>query len=222
MKLNSLEELYEEIERDKKTNAPSARRYPVRFVFLNSFKSLRDLVSYLGNNGVNLMELTTYLPKEDGWLTYNDIMNAVKNIKQDTILVPLSEILRFFNREDFFVVIKSLSELENKDNLRLYIPFIGLLERFEKDFWDNFYRKGNWAPIWILNEPIEKTTIYQISFNLMNITDRKLVSNSTEWLNLWKKSDITKVVSFSESLTYFYKNFLPDALFWKKQAAFRQ
>jgi len=109
MKLNSLEELYKEIERDKKTNAPSARRYPVRFVFLNSFESLRDFVSCLGDKGVNLTELPSYLPKEDGWLTSDDIMNAVKNIRQDTTIVPLSEILRFFNEEDFFAVVKSFT-----------------------------------------------------------------------------------------------------------------
>jgi len=213
MKLNSLEELYEEIKSDKKINVPSARRYPVRFVFLNSFKSLRNLVSCLGDEGVNLMELPSYLPKEDGWLTSDDIMNAVKNIRQDTTIVPLSEILRFFNEEDFFAVIKSLSELENKDNLRLYIPFVGLLERFEKDFWANFYRKENWAPVWVLDEPVERITIYQVNFEAKNITGKETISNSNEWLNLWKKSDITKVISFSKSLSYLYRNFLPDVLF---------
>lgn len=213
MKLNSLEELYKEIERDKKTNAPSARRYPVRFVFLNSFKSLRNFVSYLGDEGVNLTELTNYLPKEDGWLTSDDIMNAVKNIRQDTTIVPLSEILRFFNKEDFFAVVKSLSELENKDNLRLYIPFVGLWEIFENYFWANFYRKENWAPVWILDEPVERITIYQVNFEAKNITGKETILNSNEWLNLWKKSDISKIISFSKSLSYLYKNFLPDALF---------
>ena len=213
MKLNSLEELCNEIEKDKKSNAPSARRYPVRFVFLNSFKSLRNLVSCLGDKGVNLTELSSYLPKEDGWLTSDDVINAVKNIRQDAIIVPLSEILRFFNEEDFFTVIKTLSELENRDNLRVYIPFVGLLERFEKDFWANFYRKENWAPVWILNEPVERITIYQVNFEAKNITGKETILNSNEWLNLWKKSDITKVISFSKSLSYLYRNFLPDALF---------
>jgi hypothetical protein len=213
MKLNSLEELYKEIEKDKRTNAPTVRRYPIRFLFLNSFKSLQNIVSHLGDKGINFIELTASLLNEDGWLTSNDIINIIKNIKQDTIIVPLSEILRFFNREDFFVVIKSLSELESRDNLRLYMPFVGLLERFEKDFWNNFYRKKNWAPIWVLNEPIERVSIYQVNYGAKNITNKEMISNSKEWLNLWKINDITKVISFSESLSYLYPNFLPDAMF---------
>lgn len=213
MKLNSLEELYKEIERDKKTNAPSARRYPVRFVFLNSFKSLRNFVSYFGNEGIYLVELTTYLPKEDGWLTSDDIINAVKNMGRDAVVVPLSEILRFFNEKDFLAVIKSLAEIESNDNIRLYIPFVGLWERFEKDFWNAFYRKENWAPIWRLNEPVKKVTIYQVNFEAKDIMSEEIILNTNEWLNLWEKSEITKVISFSKSLSYLYQNFLPDALF---------
>lgn len=213
--LNSLEMLYKEIAQDKKTNVPSARRYPVRFVFLNSFKSLRDLVSRLGDEGVTLIELSYYLPKgkEDGWLTPSDVINVVENIRQDAIIVPLSELLRFFNDGDFFAVVNRLSELETRDNLRLYIPFVGLWKRFENVFWRHFYRKEEWAPVWGLNEPAERITIFQVNFEAKNITGKETILNSKEWLDLWKKIDASKVISFSKPLSYFYQNFLPDALF---------
>ena len=95
----------------------------------------------------------------------------------------------------------------------MYITFVGLWERFENYFWANFYRKENWAPVWILDEPVEKNTIYQVNFEAKNITGKEMILNSNEWLNLWGKSDITKVISFSKSLSYLYRNFLPDALF---------
>lgn len=211
--LDTLEELYKEIESDKKTNIPSAIRYPIRFVFLNSFESLRNFISCLETKAVNYIELTTCLPKDDGWLTSDNVVTIVKNLKQDSTIVPLSEVLRFFNKEDYFITINALAEIETKDNLRIYIPFVGQLERFRLDFWENFHRKEHWAPVWIVeNDMPSKVTIYQMFFHINDFKEGRIIPDSKTWLETWKILDTFKFISYSKALGNLTKNFAPDSI----------
>ena len=219
--LKSLEELYNIIGQDLITQTPSQRRFPVRFIFINSFWELREVVKFLNDNhNVKINEITKLLPNKDGWLTINDIITQIKSLSDNTVIVPLSEFLRFQNDNDLFIALKALTEVEKQNNMRIYIPLVGLWERFEEKFWRRFNRK-EWAPIWRLETTSFKIPIYQLNFgfNHQSLLKEKLnntfiISSTTEWLSIWKKKEgFERIISLSKTLGYFYKNFLPDQTF---------
>lgn len=216
----TLEELLNEIRSDKNSQSIYAHRFPIRFIFLPELRCLKELVKNLNEIGVDIIELADVLPNDDGWLTSDQIIDVItqRDKEKDLIIVPFSEVARFYSKNDFIAVLNSLTEIENVENTkrRVYIPFIGLYERFEKKFLKAFSRRAEWAPIWKLSENHEKRStikIYLIHFAAPDIKDIKLIKNVKEWLNVWKTGDVEKMVCCSNTLSYHYKNTLPDQVF---------
>lgn len=215
---HSLEGLYNRIKEDASSKRISDRRFPVRFIFINSFEELREIIRFLIKNyNVESREITELLSDENRWLTTDEIVNWVKEISNNAVVAPLSEFLRFQSKEDFYTTLKSLTEIEKRNNIRIYMPLVGLWKRFEQTFWTNFYRKEEWAPVWKLETPSRKVTIYQINFDLdcknIFLEEFAVISNAEEWLSVWKKENVKGILSLSKTLSYFYKNFLPDQAF---------
>ena len=216
----TLDELLKEIIDDKNSQSIYAHRFPVRFIFLPELWQLKKLVKSLAEAEVEILELVNVLPNDDGWLTPDKIIEVItqREKQKDFIVVPFSEITRFYTEADFIAVLNSLTEIENVENAkrRFYIPFIGLYERFEKTFLATFSRKGEWAPIWKVSENrqnINKVKIYLTDFEVSATKDVKLIRNTKEWLNVWKADDVGKMVCRSNTLSYLYTNTLPDQVF---------
>lgn len=212
--INSLNELFWDIESDKLSNSSTDQRYPVRLIFINTFSSFLSIVKEL-NKTVTLTELSNFLPHDDGWLSPDSLINLLLKINKSKIIVPLSEILRFFPSDEFRSFFISLFEIENPTlctDRRIYIPLLGSFKRFQKEFLNNFHRKFHWSTIWILNEEVEeRITIYQMNSNIK--TKHSIISTTSDWLNLWKRERIQPLLSNSKSLGFLYKNFLPDFIF---------
>lgn len=206
-----------EIRRDKADKSPTAGRYPVRLILLNDFKTMFDLADYLSGQNTTVFHLDSLLEDDEQWLTRDEIVNTLKDIRTDTLVIPLSEILRFFPENLFTAVMISIFEIENLSGeygKRIYIPLAGLKERVEKDFLKIYPRKSIWSPVWHLDTAFEKKkTIYQIAFQTDPLTHSADIKNIRDWLNLWKKSADTEIISVSPIMDYLYQHFLPDALF---------
>lgn len=217
---HSIEELFERIEEDKKSLGISDNRFPIRFIFLNSFEELKELFKYFSSKNVKITELSNLLYNADTWFTPEDVEIFIGELNKDSVVQPLSEYLRFLNEDNFYVTLKKLTEIE-KRKIRIYVPLVGLWERFEQEFWTNFYRKDEWAPIWKLETRPQKIIIYQLNFNFdkknIFLKDIVLVSNTKEWFNLWKNDNVKSIISLSEILSLFYKNCLPDQTFNLKE-----
>jgi hypothetical protein len=215
----SLEKLYDRIKQDKNSKRISDRRFPIRLIFINSFEELQEIIRFLKDDcGAESKEITELLSSKDQWLTPNEIVNWIKGIYNNAVVTSLSEFLRFQNKENFYITLKKLTEIETQNNIRIYIPLVGLCERFKQEFWTNFYRKEEWAPIWKLESHSQKIIIYQINFelnyeNLFLPENFEIVLTTEEWLNVWKKGNMKGILSLSKSLSCFYKNFLPDQVF---------
>lgn len=217
-----IDALFRAIETDQHAYSPGAQRYPVRFIFLNSFQALRRLIAYFSRTQIPIIQLSTHLPHDDGWLTVDDLLHLITPLEDNTAIVPLSELLRFFPDTDFIALATSLCELEQINQYqpkRLYLPLVGIKWRFENLVWSTFHRKDQWAPIWSLEEPAqEKIHIYQlVEYSGLQLTQPPpgfiSIRNTTDWLNLWKQENLHVILCQSDSMAYLYHNFLPDALF---------
>lgn len=210
----NLDELKLEINKDLDRFSISSTRFPVRFIFLNSHEELTEITDLL-TDGAKLIELSSFLYSDNSWFTVDQIVKEIKNIKETSVIVPISEYIRFLNKDSFKKILTGLAEIENT-NLKLYIPLVGLWERFENEFLENFSRRNNWAPIWrLITEPTQ-INIYQINFDFnknINTKGLKLVSNTKEWFDLWKFSDIKNIISLPKPLSIHFKNSLPDLTF---------
>lgn len=217
----SIEDLISEIKSDKITRNILSRRFPVRLIFLQKFETLRLLIEKLSSIGVEIYHLEKDLPHPDGWITKDTLVSIVKNLINDTAVVPFSEIVRFYSKEDFSNFFNQLSLIENDElSRRIYLPLIGIEERFEKEFFQEFTRKEESAPYWKISREIPNSIkVYLISqtFSKKISSCYETIVNTEEWLKFWKKKSPCDVICHSKPLNLFYKNTLPDTIFTIEQ-----
>ena len=214
-KFSTLNELEEAINKDKTEFNISADRYPIRFIFLNSHEELKKIVNLLIKKGAKKKDLSSFLISKNSWLSDDEIVRKIDEINETSVIVPFSEFIRFSDPTSFTQILTSLALFENK-GIKLYIPLVGLWERFENLFWSHFYKKTEWAPIWKLETPSKQIKIYQVDYELSDKIKPKgfeLISNTAEWFDLWKKDDLHEFISLPKQLSLFYKNSFPDETF---------
>ncbi|MCK5057514.1 MAG: BREX-4 system phosphatase PglZ [Candidatus Aminicenantes bacterium] len=216
---NNIDELLVEIEADKSPLKPLNRRFAVRFIFLYSFSTLKELVVRLVENGVEKLELGSQLPHADGWFTKDTLIQSIERIEKSSIVLPFSEVARFFDKENFRNLFNRLAIIDNSGldlRRRIYLPLIGLKERFYRDFFEGFYRKDECAPIWEIHETnfdAIEVFVYDKPIEIAENFPKPVIPNATEWLNIWKNPANPSFLCFSESLCYYFKNTLPDQIF---------
>ena len=213
-KFSELSDLKKMIEDDFENINISAHRFPIRFIFLNSHEELKEVMDLM-IDVAKKVELSSFLLRDNSWITPNDVIKNIKDINETSVVVPLSEYIRFLNDEQFKMVLSALAEIENKP-FRIFVPLVGLWERFETLFYKNFYRFENWAPVWKLNSQSKSIKIFQIAFDFnkeIETNDLKLISNSREWFELWKQDDVDVIISLIKPLLTNFNNSLPDQTF---------
>ena len=211
-----IEGLISEINSDKVTRDILSRRYPVRLIFLQKFETFRLLIERLTSIGVENYHLEKDLPHPDGWITKDTLFSIVKNLSKDTAVVPFSEIVRFYSKEDFNNFFNQLLLIENEElSRRIYLPLIGVEERFEKDFFQDFTRKVESAPYWKISRETPNSIKVFLSSQTYSkkISSYETIANTEEWLKFWKKKSPCNVICHSKPLNLFYKNTLPDTIF---------
>lgn len=226
----SLEEIFENIKEDKNTNNFIHNRFPVRFIFLPDFEKMKELYTKITpNKNCLTLDLEELLPKEDGWITSEEIIHKVKQkVKseptKDFVVFPLSEVSRFYKNDEFVSIFKNLCGIETIENKsqRMYIPLVGISQRFNTEFERYFSRE--WAPIWKLDEEVSEklkitmcTDVNKCNINHKSKKEILFIDKVSEWLRIWKKSadEIFKkeVVCHSETLSFLYKYSRPDDFF---------
>lgn len=215
----NINSLIQKIKEDKKTKNVTEKRFPVRYIFLSNFDTLRDLIKETTKIGINTFEISQLLPKDDGWITKQEFIDKIKSLEdnKDYLLLPFSEIARFYNKQDFNNLFSQLTELENiaNSNHRIYIPLMGIKVRFENEFYKNFNRKIEYSFVWEVYESIQRTNIFlhgDLSINC-NINTIQKVKGTKEWLTLWKKDLSTPTLVLSKTLFFLSDNAKPDEFF---------
>lgn len=196
-------------------------RYQVRFIILNNFDVFRDLVRDLGVMDVRMLSLDDMLDDEDGWITSDQLAREIKGLGEGRHLVtPFSELVRFYDKHSFLGFMNDiiLTEDVDKPSRRIYIPLIGLQNRFEA-FLNNFARIEESAPVWeYLDEP-QKTDVYltEIKYDTTDFSDDINVcslKSMREWLRFWKnQAPRKKIICSAAPLLRRSKYSMPDNIF---------
>lgn len=215
---NDIESLMTAVEQDKNASGSAsfvANRYPVRFVLFDNFRDCYDFVSRQTSKSLFFQSIDLWLNPEypDSIVTYSDLATQIcdyvtaKSI--DSVITPFSELARFYNNKtsyEFHALISTIKAVESSkegfdEKQRVYIPIVGLFGKMSK------FANDSQSTIWYL-----KTSDHQLNYNLVltngetygvrgleeNFT---VVHNVTEWLNVWKKSDISqRIICTSRSI----------------------
>ena len=130
----SFEELTQKIIQDRDTCDMLAQRYAVRFIMLNNFNEFKNLAKFMANIGVDSLDLEALIDvgEDDTWITIDTLKQAIKSCQDSTFVTPFSELVRFYNDEDFRGFFNEIMLLEDiyEPKRRIYIPLIGLQNRF--------------------------------------------------------------------------------------------
>lgn len=220
----SVETLVSEIKSDSSTTDILKNRYAVRFIMLDNFNVFQELSLQLTELDVNTFGLETLLSNDnkDRWITHDELKNAIKKIDSRTIVSPFSEIVRFYNEEKFATFFNEIALLENLQdqlNRRIYIPLIGIENRFNK-FLSSFGRIEESAPIWAVKTGISQpVTIFLTPsmdsakrYNFPKIY--RGLETMYDWLLFWKtKAPTEKIICSSLPINVNYKYSQPDNIF---------
>ena len=217
---SSLTELKNEIIQDKDTRDMLAQRYAVRFIMLNNFNEFKELAKFMTDIGVNALDLETLIDEgeDDTWITKDTLKDAIKSCKTSTFVTPFSEVVRFYNDDDFrgfFNEIMLLEDIHNPDK-RIYIPLIGLQNRFT-DFLNHFARIQESAPIWRHDAEVQSVEVFFAKYKdfvLPNESVQCQLDNLRDWLMFWKKqAPQERIVCTSSPISAKYKYSKPDNIF---------
>lgn len=216
----SFGELTKEIIRDKDTRDMLAQRYAVRFIMLNNFNEFKELAKFMTNIGVDTLDLETLIDagEDDTWITKDTLKDAIKACKVSTFVTPFSEVVRFYNDDDFrgfFNEIMLLEDIHNP-NKRIYIPLIGLQNRFT-DFLNHFARIRESAPIWRYDAETQSVEVFFAKYKdfvLPNESVQCQLDSLRDWLTFWKKqAPQERIVCTSAPIAAKYKYSKPDNIF---------
>ena len=194
IRFDSYDALLNEIKRDMKDGEPLRCRYPVRFIMLNNFNVWHQLAQDLSIFGVQPFNLEELIKdNHERWITTDELCRTIKGLKVTSLVTPFSELVRFYSDTDFhgfFNEIMINTEDIDRPEKRIYIPLIGLQNRFNR-FLNNFARIEESAPIWTYLTEEHKTKVFLTTIkNESNAfaghENIKCLDTLYDWLRFWK------------------------------------
>lgn len=216
----NINELKAAILNDINSKDVNSQRYCVRFIMLNSFEVFRLLTYFLTNEmGVEIVNLEDKTLGIDKSLPIETLLDVVKGVDKSSIITPFSELVRFYPENlfnGFFNQVILTEDTKNK-NKRIYIPIIGLQNRFN-DFVKNFGRISESAPIWRFNEPQDdRVTVYVSKYKNFDIPKHLQIcslATMADWLKFWKRqAPQAKILCGAQPILAGWRNSRPDSIF---------
>lgn len=210
------------LEEDKKKTG-SYCRYPVRFVILPFTMLGTDLATKCLKLGAEILELSSLLKKDDGWIDSTLLLDAIKAQKKDKDIVVMgfSELVRFYKKSEFeSLLISLITDIENsKENAsrRIFIFCYGLYDQIYKLCNERHNRLKFFNPL-IFPEFKEEMDYIKLYFtdnsSIAEFMDIQL-STVRSWLSIWKRINNIEypLVCNSKTLNYWYNYAKPDNVF---------
>lgn len=217
----SLDNLMEEIKKDQQSHDILLCRYPVRFILLDNFNLFQKLIQEIYALNTKIFDLKKLLGDKDDWITKDELTNTIKNLQENYIISPVSEIVRFYEKNKFEAFSQEIALLENNNQLtrRIYIPLIGMDSKFN-DFLNSFTRIAESAPVWSLSDGnAQPVTVYltpsEDAYKGFSYGNRfQSLETMYDWLTFWKnQAPVEKIICSSYPINVNQKHVRPDNIF---------
>ena len=219
IRYSSFDDLIGAIKADASSRDFLSQRYGVRFIMLNNFDSLRNLVAELIEMDVNMIGLDCLIPSDepDTWISTDTLKDLVFSCNTPSLITPFSELVRFYPDDQFRGFFSEIILSERCKGNSIYIPIIGLENRFT-DFLSHFGRLSESAPIWQYSDleyqPVEVYVIDKYKdLNPSAIGKRCHLRTLSEWLLFWKDAPKEKIICSSLPINVNRKYSRPDNIF---------
>lgn len=221
--------LIAEVKKDKVAdgnNSSMLNRYPIRFVLFDNFADSKEFVNELIGLGVTKMQkIVDWMDKEhpDQMLTHSYLTTCIKqyiedNSDSDCIIVPFSELARFYNNhtaKEFETLVGDIKGIQSTvsgfhHRQRIYIPMIGQYGKMSKFFSDSQ------SIIWHLKGAKQEAGYHlMLTRSTYHITGLEreftVISTITDWLKVWRNEDAKpNIISTSKSIYALAENAQPD------------
>lgn len=216
----SFYELRREIMRDRDTREMLACRYAVRFIMLNNFNEFREQARFMSNIGVAALDLEEVIEdgENDTWITKDMLRKTIEQLKCSTFVTPFSELVRFYDDDEFRGFFNEIMLLEDtsRPEKRIYLPLIGLQNRFT-DFLNHFARAEESGPVWCYNTEPQRVEVFVARFKNFSLPRGEVqcqLDSLREWLRFWKvQAPQDRLVCTSRPVAAKYGHSKPDNIF---------
>lgn len=231
---DSFEALMEEVHSDRNVTgdgASTANRFPVRFVLFDNFRDCCHFVEEMMVLGhIQIQRIEDWMDSEypDTLLTHKKLADKIKELilKYPTeyrIIMPLSELARFYNNEtehaEFNTLINTIKGFDSLSSgfeyrQRVYIPIVGLEGKMQH------FRDDSQSFIWYYHNADHQLDYRLIltngtTYGVQGLDSRyDIADNFTQWLSFWKYPELKQhIISTSKSIFSHEKYAKPDNAF---------
>ncbi len=156
-------------------------RFNSEVILINNYENIFELKNIYSSFGYDIKDLREFQTNENQWFGVSKLNRIINNIEKNTILFSVSEIVRFYNQDDFKNFFDNLFSIENK-NIHIVIPMFGLKSRFNNQYFNTYYRKDEYDFVYEIDSNSDKIDL--------NIVDFEVPFNNTldsikDWLNFY-------------------------------------
>lgn len=169
----------EEIESILKRSEKS--RFNIKLMLVNNYDLTISIKQIFDRNNYKIQDLKEFQKNDDEWFGVSKLTRIIKEISQPTILFSVSEVIRFYNDEDFRSFFNAIFGIENK-GYDIYIPLFGLENRFRVNFYNSFYRRDEFDFFYKIISEYQKITLYIVNFN---VSYPNRLDTISDWLGFY-------------------------------------
>lgn len=140
-------------------------RFNIKLLLINNYDLTSSIKQIFDKNNFKIQDLREFQKNDDEWFGTSKLTRIIENITGPTILFSVSEVIRFYNDEDFKSFFNHIFAIENK-GYDVYIPIFGLESRFLSDFYNSFYRRDEFDFFYKIDSEYKKITLHVVNFNI--------------------------------------------------------
>ncbi len=162
--------------RDKKIT-----RFSSKVLLIDSYENIFELKEMHSSCGYDIKDLREFQTHENQWFGVSKLNRIVEKLVKNTILFSVSEIVRFYNRDDFKNFFDNLFSIENK-SINIIIPLFGLKSRFNNQYFDTYYRKDEYDFVYDFDSSSDKIDLNIVDFE---VPFDNTLDSIEDWLNFY-------------------------------------
>lgn len=166
----------EAIVKEKKTD-----RFNVKILLINNYENVFELKKLYTAYGYKIKDLREFQSNENQWFGVSKLNRIINNLTDDTILFSVSEIIRFYNKDDFKNFFDSIFSIENKKNI-IHVPLFGLKSRFNNQYFNTYYRKNEYNYVYDIDSAYNKLDLNIVDFE---VPFSNTLDSIEDWLNFY-------------------------------------